>query len=76
MKQTLYFILYQVLKYVFHIYYALKYYLWSKSTYLAYLLPKHKNGRENNDITFVILLEELAKLKRKMVFVLLCLVMC
>ena len=45
MKQTLYFTLYQVLKYVFHIYYALKYYLWSKSTDLAYLLPKLKNER-------------------------------
>ena len=45
MKQTLYFILYQVLKYVFHIYYALKYYLWSKSRDLAHLLPKFKNER-------------------------------
>ena len=45
MRQTLYFILYQALKYVFHIYYALEYYLWSKSTDLAYLLSKLKNER-------------------------------
>ena len=45
MRQTLYFILYQALKYVFHIYYSLEYYLWSKSTDLAYLLSKLKNER-------------------------------